>query len=362
MVTSQRWVLLAVFMMAMTMPVSVSSQVPTMPGVEIDCEEKQPSLNVHPLDGEPVEITCTVTNPSSWDEEISVEKEWDGVEVEMTLSEDTFSVSAGDEEDFTVTFTGPKRLSSSVTYDFTLTAVVTNVGFIPDWPEAFGTNASVSGDLNVATFGMVDLDITDRSTRTLEQGGEVKISFQFQNNGNDDDKIRVSIVNVAELEEAGFTFPDGTFVSETVSEDGTSTMRELTIRAPSSIEEDLRLQALFQAESDNDPDAGLSEVSISLQLEASASSTGLGGGLEEVSKDDLVLYGSIAGGVIFMLVIAVALARTLRRRANNQPSYIPPMDMEDDEAEEEEDEFYFEDLDDLFGDDDNDLDEAFADL
>ena len=188
-----------------------------------------------------VEITCTVKNPSSFQESISVEKEWDGIEVDMILGEDTFDLGPEEEEDFTVTFTGQTRLSAELSYDFTLTATVTNVGML-DWPEALSSNATVSGDLSIATFGMVDLDISDKSTRTMADGDEVTISFQFQNNGNDDDKISVTISNAAEMEAAGFSFPGGTFVAEDVVEDGVSSVRELVIRAPSDLAEDARYQ------------------------------------------------------------------------------------------------------------------------
>ena len=339
----------------------VNAQTPTAPGVEIDCDEKQPELDVHPLNTPSVEITCTVKNPSSFQESISVEKEWDGIEVDMMLDEDTFDLGPDEEEDFTVTFTGQTRMSSSISYEFTLIASVTNVGML-DWPEALASNATVNGDLNIATYGMVDLDISDKSTRALGEGEQVKVSFQFQNNGNDDDRISVNIVNADELEELGFTFPDGTFVAETVSEDGVSTVRELTVRAPSNVDEDSRHQLIFQATSENDPDAAVSESTISVQLEASASAGGLGGGLEEVNKDTLVLYGSIAGAAIFGLILVVAMARALRRRANSQPMYVPTVDVEDEP--DEVDDLDLSDLDDLFldDDDDDDLDAAFADL
>ena len=221
--------LLTALLLCCLLPVA-AAQTPTAPGVEIDCDDKQPELDVHPLNDPVVEITCTVKNPSSFEETISVEKEWDGLEVDMMLEEDTFTLGPDEEEDFTVTFSGQTRLSASLSYDFTLSATVTNVGML-DWPEALASNASVSGDLNIATFGMVDLDVSDKSTRTMAEGDEVKISFQFQNNGNDEDKIRVSITNAAELEEAGFSFPGGTFVAEDVAEDGVSTVRELSVRA-----------------------------------------------------------------------------------------------------------------------------------
>ena len=340
-----------------TLPMAAQAQ--SLPGVEIDCDEKQPEMDVHPLNTPTVEITCTVTNPSSLEETITVEKEWEGTQVDMLLSEDSFTLAAGEEEDFTVSFNGVKRLSATESWGFTLTATVTNVGMLT-WPEQLASNASVSGDLNIAAFGMVDLDIGDTSTRTLSEGEETKVAFQFSNNGNDRDNIRVDIVNADELQALGFTFPSGVFVSENVDEGGTSTLKELVIRSPSDITEGTRHQVVFQASSGNDADAPVSEMSISIQLEAASESNALSGGLEEVSKDDLVLYGGIAGAVLFGLVLLVAMARILRNKANAQPMVMPTVNLPDDDPEE--DEFDFDDLDDLDDDLDDDFDDVFADL
>ena len=355
-----RWPLLvALLLCGLLLPLG-AAQFPTAPGVEIDCEDKQPELDVHPLNDPEVTITCTVRNPSSFQESISVEKEWDGMEVDMMLEEDTFDLGPDEEEDFTVTFSGQTRLSASLSYDFTLVATVTNVGML-DWPEAMASNASVSGDLNIASYGMVELDISDKSTRTMQEDDEVKITFQFQNNGNDDDKIRVTIANAAELEEVGFSFPGGTFVAENVVEDGTSTVRELTVRAPSDVLVDERYQLVFQAQSENDDEAPVIESTVSIQLEAGKTAGGLGGGLEEVDKDTVVLYGSIGAAVIFGLVFVAAFARALRRRANSQPMYVPPVEVPD---EPEDDDLDLSELDDLFADeeDGDDFDSVFADL
>ena len=362
MLASRRFGWVVVALLLCSLAGSVQAQAPTAPGVEIDCDEKQPELDVHPLSEPVVEITCTVRNPSSFQETIAVEKEWDGLEVDMMLEEDSFDLGPDEEEDFKVTFNGQTRLSAEVSYEFTLTATVTNVGML-DWPEGLSSNATVNGDLNVATFGMVDLDISDKSTRTMAQGDEVAITFQFQNNGNDDDKIRVSITNAAELEQAGFTFPSGTFVAEDVTEGGVSTVRELTIRAPSEVAAEERLQVIFQAESENDGEAPVSETSISIQLEVSNTAGGLGGGLEEVDKDTLVMFGSIGAAVLFGLIFVVALARTLRRRANAQPMYVPPVDVEDEPEDDDLDDLDLSDLDDLFPEDvEDEFEDVFADL
>jgi hypothetical protein len=116
----------------------------------------------------------------------------------------------------------------------------------------------------------------------------------------------------------------------------------------------------FQAESGNDDGAPVSESSISVQLEASNTAGGLGGGLEEVDKDTLVKWGSIGAAVLFGLIFVVALARTIRRRANAQPVFVPPVDVDDEE--DEDDEFDFSDLDDLLDDDEDEFDDVFADL
>ena len=63
---------------------------------------------------------------------------------------------------------------------------------------------------------------------------------------------------------------------------------------------------------------------------------------------------------LFGLIFIVALARTLRRRANAQPVYVPPVELEDDD--DEEDELDFSELEDLFSDEEDEFDDVFADL
>lgn len=350
-------------MLAMSLPLTASSQVPTGPGVEIDCDDKKPKIDVRPPNSNPeVQITCTLTNPSSFEEQISVDKEWDGVEIEMTLEEDSFTIAPGEEEDFTVTFSGQSRLAADLLYDFTLIATVTNVANL-DWPEALASNATVEGELGIEMFGMVDLSVADKSTRTLSSGEEIPLTFQAQNNGNSNDDIRIVIENQNELEEAGFTFPGGATLTVSVEKGSTSDTLEFTLRSPSDIPEDIRYQITLQASSVNDDDATLSETTLSIQLEANTGAGSLGGGLEELSKDDAVLYGGIAAAGLFGIILIVALSKALRKRADSQPMYVPPVDVEDEE--ETEAEFDFEDLDDDLDDmldDVDDLDDVFADL
>jgi hypothetical protein len=68
---------------------------------------------------------------------------------------------------------------------------------------------------------------------------------------------------------------------------------------------------------------------------------------------------------LFAIILIIAMSKALRRRANSQPMYVPPVDLDEEEDAPGTDEFDFEDLDDEFEDfldDDEDLDDAFADL
>jgi len=333
-------------------------------GVQIDCDE-DPVMNVHPLQNDDVEITCTVTNNGQVQEQISVDYEWkdDDPRVDMSLSEDSFDLAAGDEEDFTVVFSGSPRIEADLELGFDIIATVTSaVGPFP--AEFLNQTATYSGDFSVETFGMVDLTVTDRSTRNMEASEEVNIAFTMSNDGNDEDRIEVNIVNRADLEAAGFTFPQGTFVAETVAVDGTSVERSLVIRSPSDVAEEIRMQVILAATSSNDGTAEVSEVQVSVVVAPTSSTTSLGGGLEELSQDDLQLYGLIAGGALLALVLLGLVGRMLRKAGGPEleevitdlpeepvaaPKAIVPSVDEFDAM-----------FDDLGGDDD--LDAAFADL
>jgi hypothetical protein len=338
--------------------VMTSAQVPTVPSVEIDCDSN-PVMNVHPSYYEPVDLICVVRNPSSLEETISVEKEWGGNNVEMILSEDTFTLGADEEEEFTVTFSGPTKLSADTSYSFTLIAQVDSIGFIApipyDWANA---NASYNGDFSVSTYGMVELEMSDKSTRTLVVDEARELFFQFSNNGNDEDKIRVSIANEAELIESGFSFPLGSFVAEDVEAGSVSSLREISITAPSKISKEVRIQVIIRAESNNDDNAEFSEISITIVIEKPSELSGLGG-LDEMSTGDIKKYGAILGaGILGIFILVLALKVVGRRSAEVAvPRTIELPDVEK-ESNVVDDLDEFDEFDDLF----SDLDEEEDDL
>ena len=351
---------------------TASAQVPTNPpGVEIECGD-DPLIDVHPQRYEPAVVQCTITNPSSFEETISLESEWDGVEVTMTMSEDELTIAAGEEETIDLTFaksSSNSKLTSDLSWDYEIEAKVMQVQGIP-W-DNFGANASTTGDVRIAEYGMVEL-VIDRGMKTIEANTNFNLSFYMENKGNANDMITVSVANTGELEAAaGFSFPQTSFVKEDVMVNGQSSVRQIDFRTPSGLEDDLEITVVLEASSGNDDLADIDRVTINLLVEPE--STSVGGvdiSLSSVSTNDLIMYGYIGGAFllfIFLLLIITRIGK--RRRQKAELAY----DVEDEEdvsyqtetiVEDEFEEFdEFDEFDDMFSDiSDDDLEAGFADL
>ena len=316
------------------------------PGVNIDCESN-PELNVHPLYNEPVELICTIENTSSADETIEISNEFEGgSSVQIQGASDEYSVAAGETEEFTVTFTGDTKIPSTESFDFEIIATVTQWVFPGELPEMVQSNASVTGKVEIGTYGIVELLISDKSTRTMEPSDEVIINLQFTNRGNDEDRVEVRIKNQAELEALGFSFPMSSFVAEDLAIDATSPVREILLRAPSDVSEKISTNVQFEASSTNDPDAPVSAISIPVSVESSSSSGTLTG-LSEDSQDDIILYGAIGGGVILFFILVGIITRSIKNKPGKEgESFEETIDLN----EEDEGESLGDDLDDLFDD------------
>jgi hypothetical protein len=227
-------------------------------------------------------------------------------------------------------------------------------------------NTSHIGDLNIESYGMVELLLSDVTTRYMELSSEVEFSFQVTNKGNADDKLEVVFANAADLEAAGFTFPGGTYVSENVAYQGTSAVKTLSIRAPSDVSSDLRMPLLIRAQSGDDDSAEFSEINIQLDIKAASSSGGIDG-LDSLSSDDTLLYVSIGGGTILVILLIVVFIRVVTKskpKTNNVPQVTQPIILPDEPSEVSGD----EDFDDFFSDLDqepssgDEFDDLFNDL
>tara|TARA_B100000003_G_C10917804_1_gene366043 strand:- start:332 stop:1423 length:1092 start_codon:yes stop_codon:yes gene_type:complete len=338
------YLILVLFLLPLV-PLS-SSQGNPAPGVNIDCES-DPEMNVHPLYYEPVDLICTIENTSQFDETIEISNEFEGGNsVQIQGASDEYTVAGGETEEFTVTFSGDTKIPSTESFDFEIIATVTQWLIPGELPEMVQSNASVTGKLEIGTYGIVELEIGDRSTRVMEPSDEVTINFQFTNKGNDEDRIRVEVKNIADLEMLGFSFPLSSFVADDLEIDGNS-IRNIVIRAPSDVSEKISTNIQFEATSTNDPDAPASAISIPVSVESSSSSGTLTG-LSEDSQDDIILYGAIGGGVILFFILVGIITRSVKKKSSNSDEEKAESAIEiDDQEEVDEFDDLFDDLDDL---------------
>lgn len=323
--------------------------------ISLDCGS-DPEMNVSPNDYSDVELTCTVTNDGTiLAESIEITEEWEGIFVDISLSDDSFTLESGEEADFTVTFSGESRLDATIIYEFTISATVTAWGPIPVEGTPLSNTANHTGDFTIAEFGMLTLDVPDTSSRNMVTSEEISITFQVENDGNAEDRIEIEVSNSNQLEMLGFVFTAGTFFAEKVQADGISSQFELIVRAPSDAAEEIRSEIIIIATSDNE-DSVSDSVSFDLIVEAEDESSGLGG-LSLENTDDLAMYGAIGGGVLFIIFLLVIISRISKRNSSRNVA----VEDEQEEAIEIDDEFDldFEDDDDFESDD---LDAMFDDL
>jgi|TARA_B100001996_G_scaffold367244_1_gene338702 hypothetical protein len=320
-------------------------------GVQLTCEDL-PELDVSPSGYEPIDVVCTIENTAAIGAtKVEITSEWTGgSEAEMQGATGEYSIDAGGSEEFTVTFTGDTKQASSNSYDFEIFATVTEWNSIPMDEPLPQENDSYADTLEIASYGAVELELQDTSTRTVDAGSEFIIQLQFTNNGNDADNVRVDIANLNNLKTQGFSFIGSEFVAEQLVMGATSSLREIKILAPSDTDGNLNVDLQFRASSTNDPNAELSETTIPVTVESSKSSDSLTDGISEVGQDDMILYGAIAGGVILLLLLLGLVGRSVKKKKAKQVDEATPIELDtDDDDDQEVDEFddLFDDLDDV---------------
>jgi len=349
--------LLVAFLFLTVLPLSTSAQ-GVVGSISLECGD-DPEINVKPGEYQDEVVECTVTNDGAiLAENIDITEEWDGVYVNMAISENSFTLDAGESAEFTVTFTCDERTDAEIEYEFTITATVTAWGPIPVEGTPLSQVANHTGDVTIKEYGLVTLDMPDTSSRNMETSEEISITFQVDNDGNAVDTIEIRITNANELEQLGFVIQSGDFLlANDVQAGGISDQLEFVIRAPSEAELEIRNLIVIEASSTLDDSKDV--VDFDLIVEAEQESGGLGAGLSEVSTDDLALYGAIGGGVVFVIFLLIIIGRVSKRSSKNKvateaPSE-PPIEIEDEDELDfdldfDDEEFLADDLDSMLDD------------
>ncbi len=336
---------------------AVSAEGP-IPGVDLTCDDLNPEMDVHPERLTPAIIICTIDNNSLYKQEIKLESEISDSVFGISMSPSgPHDIKAGETLDVMVTFTGSGRMEAQVVdFDLVATVVTVTVGGDPiniPWPDQVaGATSNKSGTITSLVYHKPVLDMNEKGPRNLEPGQESILTFSILNDGNSDDQLEVGITkdSVSALEDAGFTFADGSFSRFNLVKSGLVNSN-ITIIAPETVAEAITVEIVLEAKSMLASDSERVQ-SITLSITAEKSPTGVGGisidGLSSLSDDDIKMYSAFGGGIVILLLLVIAISKiTKKGNKNENKTYTEeqPLDVVEDVAVKSNTDFDFDDLD-----------------
>ena len=316
--TVTRVFLVSILVLCLFTPMNTQAQL-TPVGVEVECNESTIKINVHPEQNAPVSVTCTVTNTGSFPQNVDLDSNLDGNDFSLSLSESSVELGAGEDATFMATFSASPRIEV-LSEDYNITATVTSVTIGSD-PFTIplgqaGSTSETGGSVSSLPYSRMDLEVSNPSTRNIEAGGEATLQFTIFNDGNRVDNLEVEILNLQEIEDAGFSFVSDPFFRATVNPGASSDQGTIILEAPSDSSEEISIQVELRAYSKLDTEAEASEVSVRVVV---AASSGGGGsiGLDSMDQDSIAMIAMGGGGLVGVILLLVIISR-LTKKAGKQ--------------------------------------------
>ena len=316
--TVTRVFLVSILVLCLFTPMNTQAQL-TPVGVEVECDESTIKINVHPEQNAPVSVTCTVTNTGSFPQNVDLDSNLDGNDFSLSLSESSVELGAGEDATFMATFSASPRIEV-LSEDYNITATVTSVTIGSD-PFTIplgqaGSTSETGGSVSSLPYSRMDLEVSNPSTRNIEAGGEATLQFTIFNDGNRVDNLEVEILNLQQIEDAGFKFVSDPFFRATVNPGASSDQGTIILEAPSDSSEEISIQVELRAYSKLDTEAEASEVSVRVVV---AASSGGGGsiGLDSMDQDSIAMIAMGGGGLVGVILLLVIISR-LTKKAGKQ--------------------------------------------
>ena len=316
--TVTRVFLVSILVLCLFTPMNTQAQL-TPVGVEVECNESTIKINVHPEQNAPVSVTCTVTNTGSFPQNVDLDSNLDGNDFSLSLSESSVELDAGEDATFMATFSASPRIEV-LSEDYNITATVTSVTIGSD-PFTIplgqaGSTSETGGSVSSLPYSRMDLEVSNPSTRNIEAGGEATLQFTIFNDGNRVDNLEVEILNLQEIEDAGFSFVSDPFFRATVNPGASSDQGTIILEAPSDSSEEISIQIELRAYSKLDTEAEASEVSVRVVV-AAASGGGGSIGLDSMDQDSIAMIAMGGGGLVGVILLLVIISR-LTKKAGKQ--------------------------------------------
>ena len=283
--------------------------------------------------------TCTIENPSTYSEEISVSYDGDGFTV---VGPESATLDAGDSVDILVAIssTSADATLRNVTVDVDVTSV--QGAPLPDFLDAFLPSDSSNIMAQVGEF--VDLRASlqeDKLTLSSELMQPMSATLLVSNDGNVDDDVSITIQNAAQLEERniGWNITNSGQDGTVQSNGGSATYTLRFNPNPDMMDESISVVIRVTSSFDNSQST---EVTLTLNTTAPEES------ILDLTEMNIPSWAYIAGGTLSFLVL-VAIMASIRKRIKGASGAV---DFDDDDFDFDDD-----DLDDELEDDLDDLDD-----
>ena len=322
----------------------VSAQNNPLPGIEITCvnEENPLYLDVTSSGAQSV-ATCTIENPSSFNEEVEIDYDGDGLSV---AGPESMTLAAGAEETIQVSISS-SSLASTV-YNITVSVQVTSVQGSPDLVEflqSFLPSDETNIIAQVAEF--VDLSVSSQPSSIIlssEVMMEMSASIMVTNNGNVDDFVTVMIQNSAQLDQRNIDWNITSSGQIIDSEGGSATYTIRFTPDPNMDDESLSIVIRVQSLFDNSQ-----SVDITLPVNTTAPEESI----LDLSAMNIPTWAYIAAGTLGILFLFAIVMSVSKRAKKASQSVLDDLEYDDDD----EPDFELDDLDDDLDDLDDDLDD-----
>ena len=346
--------LLAALLILSTISIApvAAQEIPLLPGIEITCVNEENTLFLEPNSGGAQGVAiCTISNPSTYKEEVTIDYDGDGLTV---VGDESITLEAGDEETIQITLTA-SSLASTV-YNMTVTVQVVKVNDSPDLLDTFLQVflPSDESDVLAQVAEFVDLSVSAQPTSlslSSELMQDMSATLMVTNNGNVDDTLTVSIVDTSYLDirNIGWNITNSMPGNTIDSEGGSATYTLRLSPNPNMVDEEFTITVQIRSAFSNSESV---EISLTINTTAPEESP------FDLNAMNIPPWAFIAAGTLGLLILFAIVMSITKRAKKASQSLLDEMDDDDD------DDFDFADLDDEVSedsDDDDDLDDIDLD-
>ena len=328
---SLRPLLLAALLLLSSLTIApVSAQESPLPGIEITCANEENTLFLEPnSNGAQATATCTIENPSSFNEDIEIDYDGDGLTM---VGPESMSLDAGAKETIQI-IVSSNSLASTV-YNMTVSVQVTSVQG-QDWLqflEMFLPSDETNIVAQVAEFVDLSSNLQPNSLMlSSELMQPMSTTLMVTNNGNVDDDLTIVIQDSALLDQKniGWNLTNSGQGSTIDSNGGSATYTLRLTPNPAMADESFAVVIRIQSSVDN---------SQSIDITLTVNTTAPEETLLDLTSMNIPTWAYIAAGTLAVLILfATVLSLSKRSKRSSR------IQNEDDDDDEED--FDFDDLD-----------------